>query len=319
MSPNKIVPLKHVIDELGLRVLYAPDNYDNTEIVTSEINRPALQLAGFFDAYDSTRIQIVGMVETIYLRGLDHEERSRSIDRLFAAGLPLLVVTRSIEPFPEMVEAARKYGVTLAQSSATTSEFTAALISYLNVEMAPYINQHGVLVEVYGEGVLLLGNSGVGKSETAIELVKRGHRLIADDSVEIKRVSSKTLVGTAPEIIRHYIELRGIGIVDVRRLFGMGSVKLTEKIDLVVHLEPWSEDVVYDRMGMETEYTSILGINVPSVTIPVKPGRNLAIIVEVAAMNNRQKKLGYNAAAELDAKITSGSREAQMLSEMNEV
>ncbi|MBQ9558115.1 MAG: HPr(Ser) kinase/phosphatase [Clostridia bacterium] len=319
MSPNKIVPLKHVIDELGLRVLYAPDSYDNTEIVTSEINRPALQLAGFFDAYDSTRIQIVGMVETIYLRGLDHEERSRSIDRLFAAGLPLLVVTRSIEPFPEMVEAARKYGVTLAQSSATTSEFTAALISYLNVEMAPYINQHGVLVEVYGEGVLLLGNSGVGKSETAIELVKRGHRLIADDSVEIKRVSSKTLVGTAPEIIRHYIELRGIGIVDVRRLFGMGSVKLTEKIDLVVHLEPWSEDVVYDRMGMETEYTSILGINVPSVTIPVKPGRNLAIIVEVAAMNNRQKKLGYNAAAELDAKITSGSREAQMLSEMNEV
>ena len=319
MSPNKIVPLKHVIDELGLRVLYAPDNYDNTEIVTSEINRPALQLAGFFDAYDSTRIQIVGMVETIYLRGLDHEERSRSIDRLFAAGLPLLVITRSIEPFPEMVDAARKYGVTLAQSSATTSEFTAALISYLNVEMAPYINQHGVLVEVYGEGVLLLGNSGVGKSETAIELVKRGHRLIADDSVEIKRVSSKTLVGTAPEIIRHYIELRGIGIVDVRRLFGMGSVKLTEKIDLVVHLEPWSEDVVYDRMGMETEYTSILGINVPSVTIPVKPGRNLAIIVEVAAMNNRQKKLGYNAAAELDAKITSGSREAQMLSEMNEV
>ena len=319
MSPNKIVPLKHVIDELGLRVLYAPDNYDNTEIVTSEINRPALQLAGFFDAYDSTRIQIVGMVETIYLRGLDHEERSRSIDRLFAAGLPLLVITRSIEPFPEMVEAARKYGVALAQSSSTTSEFTAALISYLNVEMAPYINQHGVLVEVYGEGVLLLGNSGVGKSETAIELVKRGHRLIADDSVEIKRVSSKTLVGTAPEIIRHYIELRGIGIVDVRRLFGMGSVKLTEKIDLVVHLEPWSEDVVYDRMGMETEYTSILGINVPSVTIPVKPGRNLAIIVEVAAMNNRQKKLGYNAAAELDAKITSGSREAQMLSEMNEV
>ena len=179
--------------------------------------------------------------------------------------------------------------------------------------------EHGVLVEVYGEGVLLLGNSGVGKSETAIELVKRGHRLIADDSVEIKRVSSKTLVGTAPEIIRHYIELRGIGIVDVRRLFGMGSVKLTEKIDLVVHLEPWSEDVVYDRMGMETEYTSILGINVPSVTIPVKPGRNLAIIVEVAAMNNRQKKLGYNAAAELDAKITRGSREAQILSEMNEV
>ncbi len=319
MPANKIVPLRHVIDELGLRVIYAPEHYGKTEIITSEINRPALQLAGFFEAYDPNRIQIVGMVETIYLRDLDHEARAKSIDGLFAAGLPLLVVTRSIEPFPEMIEAAQKYGVTLAQSAATTSEFTAALISYLNVEMAPYINQHGVLVEVYGEGVLLLGNSGVGKSETAIELVKRGHRLIADDSVEIKRVSSKTLVGTAPEIIRHYIELRGIGIVDVRRLFGMGSVKLTEKIDLVVHLEPWSEDVVYDRMGMETEYTSILGINVPSVTIPVKPGRNLAIIVEVAAMNNRQKKLGYNAAAELDAKITRGSREAQMLSEMNEV
>ena len=319
MPSNKKVPLRHVIEELGLRVIYAPENYGKTEVVTCEINRPALQLAGFFEAYDPTRIQIVGMVEMIYLRGLDGEERKKSVDRLFAAGLPLLVVARSIEPLPEMLEAARKYGVTLAQSTATTSEFTAALISYLNVEMAPYINQHGVLVEVYGEGVLLLGNSGVGKSETAIELVKRGHRLIADDSVEIKRVSSKTLVGTAPEIIRHYIELRGIGIVDVRRLFGMGSVKLTEKIDLVVHLEPWSEDVVYDRMGMETEYTSILGINVPSVTIPVKPGRNLAIIVEVAAMNNRQKKLGYNAAAELDAKITRGSRDAQMLSEMNEV
>lgn len=317
MPSNKNVSLKQVVSELGLTVIYAPEGYDETQIVTCEINRPALQLTGFFDAFDRTRIQIVGMVEMNYLQGFSPEDRAESLDRLFATGIPMLVVTRSMEPFPEMLEAARRHGVTLAQSSFTTSEFTAALISYLNVEMAPYITQHGVLVEVYGEGVLLLGNSGVGKSETAIELVKRGHRLIADDSVEIKRVSSKTLVGTAPEIIRHYIELRGIGIVDVRRLFGMGSVKLTEKIDLVVHLEPWREDVIYDRMGMETEYTNILDVNVPSLRIPVKPGRNLAIILEVAAMNNRQKKLGYNAAAELDEKITNGNRDAHSISEMN--
>lgn len=318
MASNRKVPLKHIIEEVGLRVVTAPEGYEDREIVTCEINRPALQLTGFFDAFDENRIQIIGMVEMNYLKTFTPQERESSLDKLCSTGIPLLVVTRGMDPYPEMVAAAKKYKVTLAQTNIDTSDFTATLISYLNVEMAPYIYQHGVLVEVYGEGVLLLGNSGVGKSETAIELVKRGHRLIADDSVEIKRVSSKTLVGTAPEIIRHYIELRGIGIVDVRRLFGMGSVKLTEKIDMVVHLEPWRKDVVYDRMGLETEYTNILGINVPSVTIPVKPGRNLAIIVEVAAMNNRQKKLGYNAAKELDAKISRGSSEAQRISEMNE-
>lgn len=317
MSATKTVPLKRVIEEMSLRLVCVPNDYENTEIVTCEINRPALQLTGFFDAFDNKRIQIVGMVETNYLDSLSDSERKNSLERLCATGIPLLVLTRDQEPHADLVELCQKYNIALAVTPETTSDFTASIISFLNVEMAPYINQHGVLVEVYGEGILLLGDSGVGKSETAIELVKRGHRLIADDLVEIKRVSSKTLVGTAPEIIRHYIELRGIGIVDVRKLFGMGAVKFTEKIDLVVHLEPWREGVAYERMGLDTEYTNILGIDVPSLTIPVKPGRNLAIILEVAAMNNRQKKYGFNAAEELDKRIAFTSDEAIKISEAN--
>jgi HPr kinase/phosphorylase len=212
-------------------------------------------------------------------------------------------MTTNFEPFPEMLEAAREFGVPLLRTKEKTSSFMAALIAYLNVQLAPRITRHGVLVEVYGEGILILGDSGVGKSETAIELVKRGHRLIADDAVEIKRVSATTLVGSAPEIIRHYVELRGIGIVDVRRLFGMGAVKDTEKIDLVIQLEPWIQGKMYDRLGLDTEKIDILGIELPTITIPVKPGRNLAIILEIAAMNNRQKKMGYNTAEEFNKKL----------------
>lgn len=317
MSANKTVLLKKIVEEFSLHLVCEPEDYEKIEVVTCEINRPALQLTGFFDAFDNKRIQIVGMVETNYLDSLSDDERMSSLERLCATGIPLLVLTRGLQPHSDMINLCNKYNVALAVSSDTTSEFTAALIGYLNVEMAPFITQHGVLVEVYGEGILLLGDSGVGKSETAIELVKRGHRLIADDLVEIKRVSSKTLVGTAPEIIRHYIELRGIGIVDVRKLFGMGAVKFTEKIDLVVHLEPWRDGVAYERMGLDTEYTNILGIDIPSLIIPVKPGRNLAIILEVAAMNNRQKKYGYNAAEELDERIVSKNEEAMKISEAN--
>ena len=214
-----------------------------------------------------------------------------------------MILTRGLEPFPEILSLAPRYGVPVCRTADGTSAFIASLISYLNVQLAPRITRHGVLVEVYGEGILLLGESGVGKSETAIELVKRGHRLIADDAVEIRRVSSRSLVGSSPENIRHFIELRGVGIINARRIFGMGAVKVTEKIDMVIQMEQWDSSKVYDRMGMDSEQTEILGIRVPMLTIPVKPGRNLAIIIEVAAMNNRQKKMGYNAAHELLSKL----------------
>ncbi len=244
-------------------------------------------------------------METSYLSSLSYEERYTSLDRLFSKKIICLILTNAIIPFPEMVELAQKYETPLYSSAETTSAIIAALNSQLHVMLAERITVHGVLVEVYGEGVLILGDSGIGKSETAIELVKRGHRLIADDSVDIKRVSAKTLVGEAPELIRHYIELRGIGIVDVGRIFGMGSVKNSEKIELVINFELWEPGKEYERLGMDDITTEILGISVPSITVPVKPGRNLAVIIEIAAMNNRQRKMGYNAAAELNKKLIS--------------
>jgi HPr kinase/phosphorylase len=267
------------------------------------MNRCGLQLAGFYDFFDNERLQMIGKVETTFLQQFTPEKRLESFGRLFSAKIPALIITRDIEPFPECIEMAKKHEVTVLRTAEDTSSTLAAVLSALKVHLAPRITCHGVLVEVYGEGILLLGDSGVGKSETAIELVKRGHRMIADDAVEIKKVSSKTLVGSAPEIIRHFVELRGIGVVDVMRLFGMGSVKTTEKIDLIVNLEPWQSGKVYDRLGEETQYMNLMGINIPSLTIPVKPGRNLAIIIEVAAMNNRNKKLGYSATQELAERL----------------
>lgn len=305
MSNEKFVlPLKDVAEEFNLETVYKSDDYEDVMVTTSEVNRPGMQIVGFFDYFGEARIQILGMVEISYLRRLTEQERAECFDKLLATKIPVIIVTRSLEIFPELMEAAKKCNVSILRSSSNTSAFMSALISYLNIHLAPRITRHGVLVEVHGEGVLILGESGVGKSETAIELVKRGHRFIADDAVEIKRVSDITLVGSAPEIIRHFIEIRGIGIVDIRRLFGMGAVKDTEKIDMIIHLEPWEEARSYDRLGLEDEYTNILGIDIPSVTIPVRPGRNLAIIVEVAAMNNRQKKMGYNAAEELNRRLT---------------
>lgn len=296
------VNLSELIREFSLQVLYMPG--DREVMITSmEVNRPGLCLSGFFDMFEPRRIEILGNAEHRYLLSLSDTGRDAHIRDLLSHKPVAIVITRDLDIPCLTGKIAAEYDVPLLRTPRSTSEFMAALIGSLSVSLAPRITRHGVFVEVYGEGVLITGDSGIGKSETAIELVKRGHRLIADDAVEIKRVSAKTLVGSAPELIRHYIELRGIGIVDIRRIFGMGAVKMTEKIDLVVALEPWNSERNYDRFGLETEYEELMGIQVPKLTIPVKPGRNLAIILEIAAMNNRQKKMGYNTAEEFNKRL----------------
>lgn len=299
MAQNFSVSLAMIIKELTLESIYMPSDPNDILVSSADLNRPGLQLNGFFELFDKNRIQILGLTENSFLNTFSNEEQKSRIDALMEQKPPALIVSRGIEVSEFILLAAKENNVPLLRSNDTTSAFMSSLISYLNIQLAPRITRHGVLVEVYGEGILLLGESGVGKSETAIELIKRGHRLIADDAVEIRRVSSRTLVGSAPENIRHFIELRGIGIINARRIFGMGAVKLTEKLDLIINLEQWDSDKMYDRMGLDNEVTTILGLNIPSSTIPVKPGRNLSIIIEVAAMNNRQKKMGYNAAEEL--------------------
>ena len=299
MKEDYFVTLSHIIKEFPLESIHMPVDPESIIIKSSDVNRPGLQLSGYFEYFDNSRIQTIGKSEMSFIETFTSEEREEKFNALAIQKPPVLIITRGLPVPDELLNAANKYELPILRINDGTSEFSASLISFLNVQLAPRITRHGVFVEVYGEGILLLGESGVGKSETAIELVKRGHRLIADDAVEIKRVSSKSLVGTAPENIRHFIELRGIGIINARRIFGMGAVKLTEKIDMVISMEIWDNEKVYDRMGMDNEFTEILGIKVPILTIPVKPGRNLAIIIEVAAMNNRQKKMGYNAAKEL--------------------
>ena len=296
------VNLEKVIREMKLDRLY----YPNKEVLidTADLNRPGLQITGFFDYFDPSRIQVFGMVENTYLAGLSSEVRYNSLKRLFEKQISAVILTRNSNASAEMLKLAEEFETPVLRTSQPTSSFTSSLNAYLNVELAPRITRHGVLVEVYGQGVLILGESGVGKSETAVELIKRGHRLVADDAVEIKKVSSKSLIGVSPDIIRHFIEIRGIGIVDVKNIFGMGAVKESEKIDMIIHLEAWEKGKQYDRLGLVDEYTNILGLDIPSLTIPVKPGRNLAVIFEVAAMNNRQKRMGYNAAEELNRRIT---------------
>ena len=303
MKETYSIPLSSLVEEFGLTSVYLPDDPERIMISNAEVNRPGLALAGFFEKFEQSRIQLIGLAEYSYLLERDEPRRSAKIDDFFRHKPVAVVLTTDLQPFDRMREMAEANGVPLLITKEKTSSFMAALIAHLNVQLAPRITRHGVLVEVYGEGLLLLGDSGVGKSETAIELVKRGHRLIADDAVEIKRVSAKRLVGEAPAIIRHYVELRGIGIVDVRRLFGMGAVKNSEGIDLVINLEPWVQGKMYDRLGLDSQTMDILGIEIPSITIPVKPGRNLAIILEIAAMNNRQKKMGYNTAEEFNRKL----------------
>ena len=297
------VKLSKVMKEFSLEDLYMPDLPDNINITCSRVNRPGLQIIGFYDYYEQARLQIIGKVENMYLSRMPKEERYSRLDDFFKTQPAGVIYTSSLPVDKDVIELAEKHRVPLLRTTKSTSDFMAALIAFLNIELGPRITRHGVLVEVYGEGILLLGDSGVGKSETAIELLKRGHRLIADDAVEIKRVSATTLIGRAPEIIRHYVELRGIGIVDVRRLFGMGAVKESEKIDLIINLETWQEDKMYDRLGLDAQTTNILGIEIPSIVIPVSPGRNLSVVIEVAAMNNRQKKMGYNTAEEFNKRL----------------
>lgn len=299
MSVEFSVPLSQIAEALNLTEVYVAENYKETNISTVEINRPGLELTGYLEFFDNKRIQVLGNTEFSYLGRYGPEAQKMVIDSIFSFGPPAVIICREIEPSNAILESAKLHKVSIFSTPQSTSDLTASLVQYLNKELAPRITRHGVLVEVYGEGCLLTGDSGVGKSETAIELIKRGHRLVADDAVEIRRTAQTTLYGQSPENIRHFIELRGIGIINARKLFGMGAIKLQEKIDMVINLEQWDSAKVYDRMGLDNEYMKILGVEVPTLTIPVKPGRNLAVIIEVAAMNNRQKKMGYNAAREL--------------------
>ncbi len=291
--------VEKIIEKMELKVLTPDIPTSEKMVMVPDINRPALQLAGFFDHFDSERVQVIGRVEAAYMEKMDEATRKQRYEELLSYNVPCIIFCRDETPDEQMIEAARKYQIPLLQTDTATSSFEAEIIRWMKVMLAPTISIHGVLVDVYGEGVLITGESGIGKSEAALELIKRGHRLVTDDVVEIKKVSDETLIGTAPEITRHFIELRGIGIIDVKTLFGVESVKETQGIDMVIHLEDWDKDKEYDRFGLEEEYTEILGNKVVCHNLPVRPGRNLAVIVESAAVNWRQKKMGYNAAREL--------------------
>ena len=293
------VSLAKLAEEANLTIAYTPCELDKIQVTATEVYRPGILLAGYYENFDSKRIQIIGLTEMSYLDELSTSLRNTHLEKLFSFQPPAIVLTRGMQPLSEMMQFAKQYGVPILMSTEMTSALMGQLITTLNTELAPRIPRHGVLVEVYGEGILILGDSGVGKSETAIELVKRGHRLIADDAVELRKVSSSKIMGMAPENIRHFIELRGIGIINVARLFGIGAVKNSVEVEMVIELEAWDRTKNYDRTGLESNTYDILGVKVPSMLIPVMPGRNLAVILETAAINNRQKEMGYNAAQEL--------------------
>ena len=301
------VKIEDMVKEFNLKNLTENISLEDRLIETAEVNRPALQLAGFFDYFECERVQIIGIVEYTYLSKLAPEFRQETLAKFFEYKMPCVVISRGLEPHAEMMFYAREAGVPIFQTQSSTSEFMGELIKWLRVQLAPRTTLHGVLLDVYGEGVLIMGESGIGKSETAIELIKRGHRLVADDAVEIKKVSYTTLVGSCPELIRYFIEVRGIGIINVKQMFGVQSVKDTQEIDLIVKLENWEKGKQYDRIGLKEEYMDILGNNVVCHTIPVRPGRNLAMICEAAAVNRRQKKMGYNAAQALNDAIMKGT------------
>ena len=286
--------LSQLVKDFDLEVVYKGLDYDTRMITIPDVNRPALQLVGFYDYFEPKRLQILGKAEFTFLKAMPLEQRRKVFEDLLRCEIPALIVARNMEIFPELMEIARKHGRTLLRTEKTTVELTSQIIDYLNRALAPQITRHGVLMNIYGQGVLILGDSGIGKSETAIELLKRGHQLVADDAVEIKRISD-TLHGTAPELIRHYIEIRGVGVIDVKQLFGMGAVQFETEIDLVIQLEQWQDGKFYDRLGLGEETYTLLDVSLPIVTIPVRPGRNLAGIVEIATMKNRQTKYGYNA------------------------
>ena len=299
MAEKQYITLKKIIEDNNLEIVYIPMSADEIHITTNEVNRPGIQLAGYTDYFDPLRVQILGWTELSFLQNMSDVERERALGYWLSLHPAAAVVTRGLDIPDYFVDACAKYEVPLLKTSRETSPFLASLIAQLNRELAPRITRHGVLVEVYGEGVLIVGESGAGKSETAIELIKRGHRLIADDAGEIRKLGDNTLEGSSPSNIRHFIELRGIGIINAGRIFGMGAVKPNEKIDMVIQLEEWDATKAYDRLGIDNEYTKLLDVKVPVITVPITPGRNLAVIVETAAMNNRQKKMGYNGAKEL--------------------
>lgn len=303
MSENYSVALTELVKEFNLEVVYASTDYESIRLTVEDVSRPGLQLAGYFDHFEPMRLQILGNVEVSYIQKETPQERAAIFDQFFSYKPPALLYARNFPVDPQCLEMARKHSITILRSGEATASLASNIIAYLRSALAPRITRHGVLVEVYGEGLLLVGDSGVGKSETALELLKRGHRLIADDAVEIRKLSNASLVGTAPDLIRNYIELRGIGIINVAKLFGMGAVRTENEINLVVNIVPWNTQEPYDRLGLEDQYTEILGVQVPVNTIPVTAGRNLAVILEVAAMNNRQRKLGYNPAKEFTDQI----------------
>lgn len=303
MPTANTVPLKRIVQEFNLQTFHRSTDYDTKKLQASILNRPGLALVGFYDYFDGDRLQLLGKMEYTYLSLMTREDRLTCFRNLMARNVPAVILSRSLTPFPECLQAAEEYDRCVLGSSQVTSELMSDLTTALRGYLSPRITRHGVLMEVYGEGVLLMGESGIGKSEAAVELIKRGHRLIADDAVEIRRINPTTLVGSAPELIRYYVEMRGIGVIDVRQLFGMGAVKDRQNVDLVINLEQWKQGRIYDRLGMEDFHTDILDVSVPSLTIPIKPGRNLSIIIEVAAMNNRHKKMGYNAAQEFTDRL----------------
>jgi len=303
MANVQSIELTQLVEKLNLKNATPDIDMTGMKLTTPEINRPALQLTGYFDHFASERVQIVGYVEYTYLQSRTKEEKAPIYERFFSSNIPCVVYTSRTEPEEEVLELAHKYQVPILITEAKTSNFMAEIIRWMNVQLAPRISIHGVLVDVYGEGVLIMGESGIGKSEAALELIKRGHRLVTDDVVEIHKVSDDTLIGRSPEITKHFIELRGIGIVDVKTLFGVECVKETQQIDMVIKLEDWDKDKEYDRLGLEEEYTEFLGNKVVCHSLPIRPGRNLAIIVESAAVNHRQKKMGYNAAHELYRRV----------------
>lgn len=300
MAQKYSVPLSELVEEHDLVPVHTSADFENAMISSMAVGRPGLQFAGFYEYFDNSRMLVYGKQENTYLKKLSDEDRYKSVESLMQHNPCALIACHGVDLLPEVVELAKKYDKNVFISELDTSELMAQLISSLHLHLAPRQTIHAVLVDVYGEGLLITGDSGIGKSETALELIKRGHRLIADDAVEIRRTSKDTLIGQAPPLIRHYMEFRGIGIVNVRYIFGVGAVKASQKIHLVVNLENWEDYMPYDRLGVEENYTEIMGVKVPLITLPVRPGRNLAVILELAAMNNRQKKLGYNAAEDLE-------------------
>ncbi len=302
MNSNGVL-LKNVVTDFRLQIAYASTDYDKVTISVEEVTRPGLPLAGFFDHFESQRLQVIGNVEYTFIQKQTHERLLEVFGKIFEAKIPAIIFARSMEPTPECLEMAKKYDITVLRCMEATSYMVSSLITYLKNALAPQMTRHGVLVEVYGEGLLLMGESGIGKSETAAELMKRGHRLIADDAVRIRKIANNTLMGDAPELIQNYIEIRGIGVINVAKLYGMASIKKETTIDLVINIVPWSDEQDFDRLGLEDQYVDLLGVKIPSVVCPVKPGRNLSIILEIAAMNNRQKKMGYNSAKEFTERI----------------